>query len=160
MKSKPAKRYSTAEPHWGDPNRSQVRRDTTRGERIRGITWLSIGALFGLFVSVLYLGVRITVGDMSIPFPWVIVFAGVFNWAITKTALLWTPNKAIASIPMWVWLVGFLAVLMSPVWSSSGDVFLPSTLTTFGLLAVGLISGVVPVMYVDLSEVVSEPTKG
>ena len=109
-----------SEPHWGDPNRSQVRRDTTRRERIAGIAWLSVGAAFGLFVSVLYLGSRISIGEVSIPLPWTILFAGVFNWIITKTALLWTPNKAIAAIPTWIWLAGFIALLMWPALSSSG----------------------------------------
>ena len=41
------------EPNWGHPTKSQARKDTTRAERISGIVWLSIGALFGLFIRVL-----------------------------------------------------------------------------------------------------------
>ena len=48
------------EPNWGHPTKSQARKDTTRAERISGIVWLSIGALFGLFISVLYIGSRLS----------------------------------------------------------------------------------------------------
>lgn len=154
--AKTVKRYSTEEPHWGDPNRSQVRRNTTRRERTAGITWLCVGALFGLFVSVLYQGTRITIGEVSIPFPWTIIFAGVLNWIITKTALLWTPSKSIASIPMWTWLAGFLLLLMWPSLSGSGDTLVPSSLSTFGLLTVGLLCGTIPVMFINPEEVVKD----
>ncbi|HEY4598055.1 hypothetical protein, partial [Corynebacterium sp.] len=109
----------------------------------------SVGAAFGLFVSVLYLGSRISIGEVSIPFPWTILFAGVFNWIITKTALLWTPNKAIAAIPTWIWLAGFIALLLWPAISSSGDTLIPQSIATLGLLAAGLLGGAIPVMYID-----------
>src|SRR5699024_12548462 len=83
-----------SEPHWGDPNRSQVRRDTTRRERIAGIAWLSVGAAFGLFVSVLYLGSRISIGAVSIPLAWTILLSGVVNWLLTQTVLRRTPSRA------------------------------------------------------------------
>src|SRR5699024_11361893 len=67
------------------------------------------------------LGSRISIGEVSIPLPWTILFAGVFNWIITKTALLWTPNKAIAAIPTWIWLAGFIALLMWPALSRSEE---------------------------------------
>ncbi|RAV32172.1 hypothetical protein, partial [Corynebacterium heidelbergense] len=124
--------------------KSQVRRDTTRAERIAGLVWLTIGAIFCLFICVLYIGTRIGVGGTSIPFPWPIVFAALFNAALTKTALLWTPNQVIAAIPVIVWFLGFILIAALPTLPLGGDTLLPSTLWTILLLTAGLAGGAWP----------------
>ncbi|WP_295642586.1 hypothetical protein [uncultured Corynebacterium sp.] len=133
-----------AEPNWGHPTKSQIRMDTTRGEKISGIVWLTIGALAGLFISVLYLGTRFTIGGTSWPLPWTIVFAGWFNSVISRTAMLWTPNRAIAGIPVMVWLIGFVVLSAWPFLPFAKSVLVPSTLWSMLVLVVGLAGGMWP----------------
>lgn len=132
------------EPNWGHPTKSQARKDTTRAERISGIVWLSIGALFGLFISVLYIGSRITVGDVQVPVPWTILFALVFNRALTKTALLWTDNKLIAGIPALVWLAGYLLAVMWPELPFGEATIMPQTVWSMLLFVVGMAAAAWP----------------
>lgn len=134
------------EPNWGHPTKSQVRRDTTRAERVWGIVWLSIGALFGLFISVLYIGTRITIGDVHYPLPWTLLFAPWFNRAITKTALLWTNNLAIAAIPAAVWVMGFVILAAWPTLPFGGDTLVPSSMWAMLLLIAGTAGAVWPVL--------------
>lgn len=130
------------EEHWGDPNRAQPREDTTRKERIAGIAWLSIGALFGLFICVIYLGTQITVAEVHYPLPWPILFAPLFNNAISRTAKLWTDSLAIATIPMAVWLV---AVLLIAAWPAVGSgLLMPTNLWALLMMFCGFIGGVWP----------------
>lgn len=133
---------STAEPHWGDPGRRQVRRDTTRGERTAGIVWLCVGALAAVLLAVLYLGSRITVGDLAVPFPWPLVATPWFLTVLTRTALLWTDNRAVAAAPLWTWLAGYLVLVFWPALpGSGGDTILGASLTTLLLLPIGLAGG-------------------
>lgn len=135
---------SFEEPNWGHPTKSQVRRDTTRAERISGITWLTIGSLFLLFVCVLYVGTRISVGSVSIPFPWTIIFGGFMLYVLSKTALLWTDNKLVAGIPLAAWIVGFGVLAAWPTLPFGGDVLVPSSIWAVGLMFAGLVGGMWP----------------
>lgn len=148
MNAKKSKSKSVVadEPDWGNPNKSQVRKDTTRAERISGIVWLSIGALFGLFISVLYIGTRITVGDTTYPLPWPIIFAPWFNAVITKTALLWTDNRTIAGIPAIVWVLGYVLVGAWPNLPFGGDTLLPGTLWSMLLMIAGALGAAWPLL--------------
>ncbi len=136
---------NTPEPHWGHPEKSQVRTDTSRGERIAGITWLTVGSLFCLFICVLYVGARVEVSGRSIPTPWPVLFAPWFNLKITRTALLWTKNIAVAGIPIVVWFLGFLLLIMWPELSGgAGPTFLPATIWTMLMLIAGMAFGAWP----------------
>lgn len=134
----------TAEPNWGHPTKSQIRMDTTRGEKISGIVWLTIGALGGLFIAVLYLGTRFTVGGTSWPLPWTILFAGWFNSVISRTAMLWTPNRMIAGIPVMAWLIGFVILSAWPFLPFASSVLVPSTLWSMLVLVAGMAGGMWP----------------
>ncbi|MGO1948239.1 MAG: hypothetical protein ACTH1D_01320 [Mycobacteriaceae bacterium] len=130
------------EPDWGNPNRSQPRRDTSRSERVAGITWLSIGAVVAVLLAVLYLGSRITVGDTSIPVPWPLLAAPWFNYVLVKTAMLWTDNRSIAAIPLWVWLIGYGLLVFWPVLpGTGGDTVLGSSIWGLLLLPFGAAGG-------------------
>lgn len=134
----------TSEPHWGNPNKSQARRDVTRRETISGILWLSIGALFGLFVEILYVGTRIMVGDMAVPIPWTIIFAFFFNLAISKTARLWTDNLWVAGIPLLVWIFGFMLITAWPSLGITDDQLTPQTVWSILVFIVGMAGGAWP----------------
>ncbi|MEL4163044.1 hypothetical protein [Corynebacterium bovis] len=137
----------TDEPHWGDPDRSQVRRDTSRGERIAGIGWLTVGALASLAIEVAYLGTRVTVGDTPVPLPWTVLLAAVANYVLVTTALLWTPRKAAAGVPLTVWLIGFLALVFWPALpGTGGDTLLGGSVWTLVLMVAGLLGGGFPLM--------------
>lgn len=138
--------HNESEPHWGDPTRSQVRRDTSRRERLMGIVWLSIGALFTLFVSVLYIGSRITIGSASIPFPWTIAFATVMMLVISKTSLLWTDNRLVAGIPLAVWMIVFIVLVLWPALPLGGDTLVPSSIWSLGLMIAGMMGGAKPLL--------------
>ena len=134
----------TSEPHWGNPNKSQARMDTTRSETIRGITWLCIGALFGLFIAVIYAGTRVTVGDVDIPIPWTILFAGWFNWVISRTAKLWTDSHVVAATPIGVWALGFVLVTAWPSLGITDDQLTPQTVWSILVFIAGLAGGAWP----------------
>lgn len=145
MNAKPADaQVRTSEPNWGHPTRSQVRRDTSRAERIAGIVWLTIGALFCLFVSVLYIGSRVTIGSVNLPLPWTILFAGLMLYVLSKTALLWTDNKLIAGIPAATWLAGFVILAAWPALPLGGDMIVPASLWAMLLMIAGMIGGGFP----------------
>ncbi|HIW90082.1 MAG TPA: hypothetical protein H9870_00200 [Candidatus Corynebacterium avicola] len=130
------------EPHWGDPERSQPRRDTTRSERVAGIVWLSVGAVVSVLLAVLYLGSRVTFGSVSVPFPWPLVVAPWFNYVLSKTALLWTDNRSIASIPLWTWLAGYALLLFWPALpGTGGDTVVASNIWSLLLLPAGAFGG-------------------
>lgn len=134
------------EPDWGNPHKSQARRDTTRAERISGIAWLTIGGLFCLFISVLYIGTRLSLGQASIPVPWTVVFAFFMNRAITKTALLWTDNRMVAGIPMWVWISGFVVLAAWPTLPFGGDTLVAGSIWALALMIAGAIGGMWPLL--------------
>ncbi|KAB1503982.1 hypothetical protein F7230_02440 [Corynebacterium sp. 320] len=134
----------TSEPHWGDPTRSQARRDVTRKETIMGLSWLSVGILFGLFVEILYVGSRITVGGTGIPVPWTILFAFFFNRSISRIAKLWTDNPLVAAIPFLLWTFGFIALTAWPTVGITGDQLVPQTVWSILVFIAGLAGGAWP----------------
>lgn len=130
------------EKHWGDPHRAQPREDTTRRERVAGIAWLSVGALCGLFICVIYIGTQVTIGGVHYPLPWPLLFAPLFNNAISRTAKLWTHNLLIAAIPLAVWLV---AVLCIALWPAFGvDQLMPSNVWSLLMMFCGFVGGAWP----------------
>lgn len=130
------------EPYWGDPERSQPRRDVARSERVAGITWLSIGAVIAVLLAALYLGSRITVSSSSVPFPWPLVAAPWFNYVLVKTAMLWTDNRSVAAIPLWTWVAGYSILVFWPaIPGTGGDTIVGGTLWGLLLLPVGAAGG-------------------
>ena len=129
------------EKHWGDPDRSQVREDIDRGEMITGIAWLSVAALVSLVLEVAYLGTRIDVGGLSIPLPWTIIAAYVFNLIITRTAMLWTKSRNIAMVPMWTWIAGYVFLWIWTGLPFGGVQVLGETIRTIALLVAGIVGG-------------------
>lgn len=136
----------TDEPNWGHPTKSQVRRDTTQAERISGIAWLTIGALFCLFVCVLYIGTRMTFGSVNIPVPWPILFAPFMLYVLSSTALLWTENKLIAGIPLAAWVGGFVILAAWPALPLGGDTVVPGSLWSMLLMIFGMVGGSLPLL--------------
>lgn len=134
----------TSEPDWGNPAKSQPRRDVTKAETIAGIVWLSIGILFGLFIEILYVGTRITVGGVGVPVPWTIIFAVLFNLVISRTARLWTDNLLIAGIPLLVWIFGFMLVTAWPALGITDDQLTPQTVWSILVFIGGMAGGAWP----------------
>lgn len=126
-------------------NKSFIHRDLGRGEVVGGIIWLCVGALASLLLEVFYLGVRITLpGGFSMPFPYMIIVAFLFNMVLTRTAMLWTRSRPGALAPLGCWLAGFIALL---VWSVVvGDQLLSSNLRTVLLLSAGAAGGIWPLV--------------
>jgi len=61
---------------------------------------------------------------------------------LTRTALLWTDNRNIASAPLWTWLVGYLVLVFWPALPGlGGDTILGGTVMTLLLLPLGLLGG-------------------
>ncbi len=129
------------EKHWGDPDRSQPREEFARGEVATGIAWLSVAALVSLVLEVVYLGARIDVGGISIPVPWTIVAAYVFNLIITRTAMLWTDRSNIALIPMWTWIAGYVFLWFWTALPFGGDQVMGEWARTLLLLVAGIVGG-------------------
>ena len=129
------------EKHWGDPDRSQPREEFARGEAATGIAWLSVAALVSLVLEVAYLGTRIDVGGLSIPLPWTIIAAYVFNLIITRTAMLWTKSRNIAMVPMWTWIAGYVFLWIWTGLPFGGDQVLGETIRTIALLVAGIVGG-------------------
>ncbi|WP_295625043.1 hypothetical protein [uncultured Corynebacterium sp.] len=150
MKDRPVKEMSdggdvAVEKHWGDPDRSQPREDFDRGEMITAIVWLSVAALVSLILEVAFLGTRVTIGGASIPAPWTIVVAYVFNLIITRTAMLWTKSRNIALIPTWTWIAGFVLLFVWTGLPFGGDQVHGEWLRTIVLLVAGIVGGGWPV---------------
>lgn len=129
------------EKHWGDPDRSQPREEFARGEAATGIAWLSVAALVSLVLEVVYLGARIDVGGISIPVPWTIVAAYVFNLIITRTAMLWADRRNIALIPMWTWIAGYVFLWFWTALPFGGDQVMGEWARTLLLLVAGIVGG-------------------
>ncbi|MBV7295044.1 hypothetical protein KRX51_03815 [Corynebacterium sp. TAE3-ERU12] len=130
-----------SEPHWGDPSRAQVRQDTGRGERIGATVVLSVAALAALIIEVVYLGTYLTVWGVTVPMPWTVVMAYFMNLIITNTMLLWTTNRTVASIPLYVWVAGFVLVFFWAFLPAGGDVALAGVLRPLALLIAGIAGG-------------------
>lgn len=129
---------AVVEKHWGDPDRAQPREEFFRGEVATAMVWLSVAVLASLVLEVVYLGTRVEVAGASVPLPWTIPLAYVFNLIISRTALLWTKSRTIASIPMWVWVAGFVALILWTAMPFGGDKVLGEWLRTAALLVAGI----------------------
>ena len=127
------------EPHWGDPNREQVRQNTSIGEKITAFVFLSLGALALLSIEVPYLHQWVHIGSIAFPLPWTLLLAFFGNQVLLKTGLLWTKNRTIAAIPLWVWLVAWFALLMWTGLPFGGDEALGASLRTLMLPVAGLL---------------------
>lgn len=141
------KRTFGDESHWGNPDRRQPRENFHRGEVAVAFVWLSLAALAALVVEVVFLGTWVTVGAIAIPLPWTIPLAYLVNLIITNTALLWTRDRAKASIPTGVWLLGFTGILLWTVFPAGGDVAMGQWLRTVLLLSFGVLGGAWPLRH-------------
>lgn len=122
-----------------------IHRDFSRGEAIGGLFWLSLGALISVVLQVIYLGTWLTLpGGQMIAFPYPIILAFFFTMVLSRTAVLWTDRRAVAAIPLYVWLTGYLLLLVVPAFT--GDQLLGSNIRSVLLLAAGLAGGVWPLI--------------
>ncbi|QPK83959.1 hypothetical protein G7Y29_04000 [Corynebacterium qintianiae] len=117
-----------------------VRDDFSRGEAVGGIVWLSVGAAVSALMEVVYLGATV----FGVPMPASILVALLFNAVLTRTALLWTSIRAIALIPLAVWL-GIFMVLLAAL-PATGSMVVPNNILTVFLMFAGLAGGVWPVL--------------
>ncbi|MBA4503806.1 hypothetical protein ACUY28_09075 [Corynebacterium sanguinis] len=117
-----------------------VRDNFSRGEAVWGIVWLCIGAAVSVLLEVVYLGATV----FGVPLPMSIVVAFLFNAVLTRTALLWASIRAIALIPLAVWVGVFLILLA--VLPASGTMLVPNNILTVVLMFAGLAGGVWPVL--------------
>lgn len=126
-------------------NTSFIHTGLSRGEVVGGIFWLSLGSLVSLLLEVVYLGTWITLpGGAQVAFPYTIIIAFLFNMILTRTSLLWTDNKPVAALPLFVWVLGFAFLL---VWSVAvGDQLVGSNIRTVLLLFIGLAGGIWPLV--------------
>ncbi|SDL64386.1 hypothetical protein SAMN04488535_0275 [Corynebacterium mycetoides] len=116
-----------------------VRDDFSRGEAIGGLVWLSVGAAVSVLLEVVYLSATV----FGVPFPVSILVAFLFNMVLTRTALLWTPSRALALIPAAVWIGGFMVLLA--VLPATGNTLVPNNILTVFLMFAGIAGGVWPV---------------
>ncbi|WP_075691574.1 hypothetical protein [Corynebacterium sphenisci] len=129
------------EPHWGDPERAQVRRGAGRGEIAAAMGWLAAATLAGLVLEVVYLAARVDVAGVSLPVPWTIPVAYLVNLVASRTALLWTGRRAVAAVPLAAWIAGFLVLLLWSAAPFGADVVLGPWLRTIALLVAGVAGG-------------------
>lgn len=122
-----------------------LRTEFSRGEAIGGLVWLGIGALFSLFMEMLYLGTWVTVPGLGeVPLPWTILAALLFNAVLTKTAMLWSHNTWVHLIPLLVWVTGYFVALAGA--DAMGLQLLGNNFRTIALLITGIAGGVWPVI--------------
>ncbi|SER76502.1 hypothetical protein [Corynebacterium cystitidis] len=121
-------------------SRSVYRTDFTQGERVTAYGWLALGAAFSALMSLVYLDAQVG----SVPFPYPIVLAFLFNLVLTRTALLWTDRRWVALLPVVCWvLVLFLLVFGV---SMFGEVFFADEIRALVLVLSGLIGGLFPAL--------------
>ncbi|WP_406605800.1 hypothetical protein [Corynebacterium kroppenstedtii] len=135
------------EKHWGDPNHSQPREDVSKGERIAGIAWLTVGSVLSFFLEMVYLGSRITIGGHTYPFPYMILIAAGFNYVLGTTVLLWTKKLAWASIPGVTWIVlYFIAVTWPSLPGTRGTTWIVPNLIGVLFMIAGVAGAAWPLM--------------
>lgn len=109
--------------------------DFSTGEMVVGLFWLGLGALISVLLEVVYLGTWI--GGIAVPYTIPIAF--LFNMVLTKTALLWSDNRAVAAVPLYVWTAGFLILTF---WVGvTGDQLVGSNIRSILLLFAGIAGG-------------------
>ena len=135
------------EANWGNPNRSQARESFFPGEVTTAMVWLSVAAVTSLIIEVVFLGTWVSVAGRAIPMPWTIPVAYVMNLIITNTALLWTRNRRLAAVPIYVWALGWLALQLWMVAPFGGDMAMGPWLRSIALLAAGVAGGVWPLRH-------------
>ena len=119
-----------------------IRTEFNRGEQVTGLVWICLGALMSLIFEVVYLGVRIPVGESSVAFPYTILVAFGLNMVFTRTARLWSSHPAVVLAPLVLWLVGFMGLLVA---GDLGSVqALGGNIRTVLLLFAGIAGGVWP----------------
>ena len=122
-----------------------VRTDFNRGEAVGGLVWLSVAALISVLLEVVYLGTWVTLpGGAQLAVPYTIVIAFLFTMVLTRTAQLWSPNPAVAAVPLYVWIVGYLALMFGV--EVTGDQLVGSNIRSVLLLFAGLAGGVWPLV--------------
>lgn len=136
MKNQPSKQSSgpqfNAAPH---VTQRVVPTNHRPAEVIFGLFWLSLGAAVSALLEIVYLGTWIA----GVPVPYTIVIAFFFNMVLVRTAKLWTPNPAIALVPLYVWIGCYFALTITG--AVTGDQFLATSLRSMLLLIVGTIGG-------------------
>ncbi|PRQ12354.1 hypothetical protein C1Y63_01595 [Corynebacterium sp. 13CS0277] len=112
----------------------------SRGELITAFVWLGLGSSISVLLEVIYLGMWWTLpGGTRVPAPVTILIAFGFTMVLTRTGLLWTKNRVVAGIPLWVWLAGYLSLtFFRPV---TGDILIPADVRSILLLLAGLAGG-------------------
>lgn len=118
--------------------------DASRGEIFTALVWICLGSIFSVILEVVYLGTRISIDDKNIPVPYMIIIAWWFNSVLSKTILLWTRNIVIVSIPLGVWILGYLALTFGP--ASHGAILVSSTVWSILLLLSGMAGGYWPLI--------------
>lgn len=121
-------------------DQSYVYQGFSRAEVAWGIFWITLGALTSLLLEVVYLDTRID----GFPVPYTIVVAFLFNRVLTKTSLLWSRTPAIALIPIFVWIAGFVVLTMTP--GITGDQIVGQNLRAILLLGAGVAGGSWPLL--------------
>lgn len=121
---------------------SIYRTEFMRGEKTAAMVWLSLGAIISVLIEVIYLGSRITIADYSIPFPWTIVAALLFNMVLTRTASLWSTRLSWRLIPLAAWTIAFFILLFWPTFAT--DQLLGINMRTILLLTAGIVGGLWP----------------
>ncbi|MBC3186137.1 hypothetical protein H7347_06050 [Corynebacterium sp. zg-331] len=121
-------------------DRRFTRTDFSCGEAALGLFWLALGALLSVVLEVIYLGTWIALpGGARVAFPYTILVAFAFNRVLSRTALLWTRNAAVAGIPLWTWLLGYVALT---AWvAMSGDQLVGNNIRSIALLIAGMAGG-------------------
>ncbi|WP_342319495.1 hypothetical protein [Corynebacterium mayonis] len=115
-----------------------VRDDFSRAEAVGGIVWLSIGAAVSILLELVYLNATL----FGMPFPVTIAAAAIFNLVLTRTARLWSPNPAVALIPVAVWSSLFFILMFAL--PSTGFMLVPVHIFTVMLFIAGVMGGMWP----------------
>ena len=119
------------------------RQPASKGETATGLLWLSIGSVVSVLMEIVYLTARLPLPDgHSVAFPVAIAVAFFLNLAISRTALLWTPVRAVAAIPVVMWLAGYFLFALAP--TLGGHIHMMSDLRSVLLLVCGLAGGCFP----------------
>lgn len=135
------------EKHWGDPTRSQVREDTSRSERVAGMVWICFGAAVSCILEILYARITLTLGGHTYIVPGSIIAAGIFNWILGRTALLWRRTMGYALVPLMVWgAVLIVAIAWPYIPGLRGTQWVYSDIWTALLLLAGAVGGMIPTM--------------